>query len=501
MKVVPPRKMNRIEMEAKEDGANENEFMEEAGSGIALVVQEFVERYNIPRNLAVLTGKGNNAGDAYVAAVHLLHLDYTLTVYQYPSLSLSNEMTQRNAARFAAEGGEIVEISDASEIEFPDQGLILDGIFGTGFDRHVEEPFLSIIQAANDSGLMIISIDIPSGLNGATGEVFPKSIKATETAFLGLPKTGFFLKDGWDMVGTLRYVDFGLPPEYIEEVDADFIMLTPEIVIPMLPKVNRTRHKYEAGLTVGLAGSPGMPGAALLASAAALRSGTGMMKLLYPETMREELGSVPLELVKVGYKYSDTDPIIELLNKASASFIGPGLGKSPEAKELLQIVLKEIRRLCVIDADALTLIAENGFDIPSGAIITPHKGELERLLRRDIPRELTLEFLSSCQSWVEEQKITLVLKGAPTFIFHPGELIHVSGTGDPGMATAGTGDILTGLIAGLLSQHILPHDAARLGVFLHGLAGEHAAQEKTSYCMIAEDLLDYFPAAFAFEGA
>lgn len=493
--------MHNIERAAFDDGASENEFMQEAGSGVALVVQEFVERYGIARSVAVLAGKGNNAGDGYVAAIHLLHLDYTVVVFQYPSLATCSDMTQRNAARFAAEGGKILEISDASEINFPEEGVILDAIFGTGFDRKVEEPFLSIINAANESGLMVISIDIPSGLNGATGEAFPKSIQATETAFLGLPKTGFFLREGWDNVGTLRYVDFGLPEEYIEEVEADYILLTPQIVIPMLPKIRRTRHKYEAGLCVGLAGSPGMPGAALLSSSAALKAGAGMVKLLHPGSMQQELGSTPLELVKVSYEYSEPEPILELLNKASASFIGPGIGRSEEAKKLLKYVLENIHRPCVIDADALTIIAEEGFNIPSGAILTPHKGELEKLLRRDIPKGVTHEFLASCQAWVEEQQITLVLKGAPTFIFHPGELIHISGMGDPGMATAGTGDVLTGLIAGLLAQHSLPHDAARLGVYLHGLAGEHAAQEKTSYCMVAEDLLDYFPAAFAFEAS
>lgn len=493
--------MHHIESEAKEDGSSEVEFMEEAGSGVALVVQDFVERYGIARAIAILAGKGNNGGDAYVAAIHLLHLEYTVIVYQYPSLSSATEMTQRNAARFAAEGGKILEVSDASEIEFPQEGIILDGIFGTGFDRHVEGTYLSLIRAANESGLMIISIDIPSGLNGATGEAFPLSIKATETAYLGLPKTGFFLRDGWNNVGTLRYVDFGLPDEYIEEVEADFILLTPDVVIPMIPKIVRTRHKYEAGLTVGLAGSPGMPGAALLASSAALRSGTGIVKLLHPHAMQEELGSTPLELVKVGYDYESPEPILELINKGSAVFIGPGMGRSDEAKALLQLVLKEIRKPCVIDADALTLIAEEGWSIPTGAIITPHRGELERLMGRDIPKGLTFEFLSACQTWVEERNITLVLKGAPTFVFHPGELIHVCGKGDPGMATAGTGDVLTGIIAGLLSQNSLPQDAARLGVFLHGLAGEHAAQEKTSYCMIASDLLEYLPAAFAFEEA
>lgn len=502
MKVVPPKKMSYLEMEAFRDGSSETDFMEEAGSGVALVVHDFVERYGVARQIAILCGKGNNAGDAYVAGIHLLHLEYTVHAFQVPPLEECNDLTRKNAERFMEEGGHIHEVGNGEEINFPDQGLILDGLFGTGFVGEVKEPYLSVIQAANDAGLMIISIDIPSGLNGETGQVTSEAIYATETAYLGLPKSGFFLNEGWDHVGFLHYIDFGLPQEYIEEIEPDFILLTPDILIPMLPKVKRTRHKYEAGLAVGFAGSPGMPGAALLSSTACLRSGAGIVKLLHPSSIQQEIGSFPLELVKIPYTAKSRESILAHLNSAAACFIGPGIGLLDETRELLKLILANIKKPCVLDADALTIIAEDDLEFPSNTIVTPHKAEMARLLKLPFEKMKTnFEFLRLCQSWVEEKGVTLVLKGSPTFIFHPNEPIHVSSTGDPGMATAGSGDVLTGVIAGLLAQKASPFDAARLGVFLHGLAGEHAAQEKTSYCLIASDIIDNLPAAFAFESS
>lgn len=501
MKVVPPKRMNYLEMEALQDGASENDFMEEAGSGVALVVQEFIERYGLSRQVAILGGKGNNAGDAYIAGINLLHLEYTVAAFQIHPLHDCSEMTQKNAARFAEAGGKIYETTQAEELILPEQGVILDGLFGTGFARELEEPYISIIHAVNESGLLIISIDIPSGLNGETGMADPIAIKATETAYLGLPKSGFFLNEGWDHVGMLKYVDFGLPPEYIEEVEADLILLSPDILVPMLPKIKRTRHKYEAGLVIGLAGSPGMPGAALMASLAALRGGAGIVKLVHPIAMQQELGTIPFELVKIGYEKSEDLDIVELLNLSSACFIGPGIGLEKETRIVLRDILLKLNKPAVIDADALRIIGEDNLFIPPNCILTPHRGEMAMLLGTKPPAKNSIEFLRLCQAWVEEKQVTLVLKGAPTFIFHPHEPIHVSGTGDPGMATAGCGDILTGLIAALLAQRCTPHEAARLGVYIHGLAGEHAAQEKTSFCLIASDLLDQFPAAFAFEAS
>ncbi len=498
MKVVLPKQMVHLESQAYRDGASEIDFMEEAGSGVALVVQEFAERNQIDRHVVLLCGKGNNAGDAYVAGVHLLHLEYEVYAFQLAPIDECTPLCRDNYFRFLNEGGHVHELNSPEDIIFPVHGIILDGIFGTGFHGKAEELYAAAIRLANESNLPIISVDIPSGLNGETGVVEGQAILAAETAFLTLPKTGFFLNQGWNHVGRLRFVDFGLPYSYIEESEADFIMLTSDIVKSFFPRLVRNRHKYQAGYVVGLAGSPGMPGAALLSSSAALRSGAGMMRLLHPQGMQAELAHSPYELIKMAYSSQDTDLIIETMNKASATFIGPGLGRTTEVKQLLHKILPGLQKPCVLDADALFFLAEENFPLPQQTIFTPHLGELKRLLKIEGEVAIDKQLLQTCQRYAEDRRITLILKGGPTFIFHPDEIIHINPKGDPGMATAGSGDVLTGLAAGLLAQGLSPHHAALASVYIHGLAGEHAALELTSYCMTSSDIMFFFPEGFKF---
>jgi len=489
--------MTYLESEAYRDGSSPDDFMEEAGSGVALVAHEFVERYGLSRHVALLCGKGNNAGDAYVAGIHLLHLEYTVHAFQVPPLIDTSPLAQKNAERFLNEGGQITEVKSEEDLKFPESGLIIDGLFGTGFKGEVKDPYAYVIQAANDSGLIIIAVDIPSGLNGETGEASASTIQATQTASLGLPKTGYFLRDGWDCTGSLQFIDFGLPQEYIEDIEADFNLLTADMLIPLMPEMKRTRHKYEAGLVVGIAGP--LPSASLMASISALRGGAGIVKLYIPEGV--EVSPIPLEVVRLPLDPKNLKSLLRDINKAGSFFIGPGLGTSPDARKLLKNLLPEVEVPTVLDADALNILSETAIPLPKTCILTPHRGELERLLKLPKEQKVTLDFLRVCQAFAEELQVTLIMKGAPTFIFHPQTPIFVNSTGDPGMATAGTGDILTGLVASFLAQKLLPQNAAYLATYLHGLAGEHASQEKTPYCMIATDLLDYFPAAFAFESS
>lgn len=490
--------MNDLEQQAYRDGASDRDFMEEAGSGVGLVVHEYAERFGLEHQIIMLCGKGNNAGDAYVAGIHLLHLDYHVHAYQLFPLKECSALCQENAARFLQEGGLITEVGFDDEIHYPLDGIIIDGIFGTGFKGEVAEPIASRIKDANESGLPIIAVDIPSGLNGETGRVEGNVIQAAETAFLGLPKIGFFLLDGWNAAGKLRYVDFGLGEEYIEEASSEFEMLTEELLLPLLPPIKRNRNKYEAGYVVGIAGSPEMPGASILSSISALRGGAGIVRLFHPDGMQNLLASSPYEIIKTAYDVRDLDPIFEELSRAACAFIGPGMGRAAATKKFLTSLLPQIKVPCVIDADALNLLAEKDVQLPAKTILTPHVGEMLRLLHRKNHPQMNLDFLRLCQEYAETRGVTLVLKGAPTYIFQSGKPIHISPVGDPGMATAGTGDVLTGLIAALLAQKLQPHDAACLGVYIHGVAGEQAALELTSYCMVASDLLDFFPTAFAF---
>lgn len=494
MKVVSAHQMSALETQAYRNGASETDFMEEAGSGVALVVHDYIEKNNLDRLILLLCGKGNNAGDAFVAGIHLLHLDYEVHAIQPIPISECSPLCKQNYERFIAEGGRVTETIPLNLRG----GLIIDGIFGTGFQGSPSEPFATLIDRANESHIPIIAIDIPSGLNGDVGIAPGKAIIAHETAFLGLPKTGFFLHEGWNHVGKLRYVDFGLNQEYIENCNSELIMLTPEMMKPLLPPIKRNRHKYEAGYVVGLSGSPEMPGAAILSSISALKGGAGIIRLAHPVGMEAELASCPPEIVRMPYEINNLNELITQMNRASATFVGPGIGLSENAHKLLRKVLPQLQKPCVIDADALTILSEEEIPLPSQTILTPHIGEMTRLLKLKIPPTLSLDFLNTCQEYAAKMKITLVLKGGPSFIIHPNTPILVNPTGDPGMATAGSGDVLTGLLAALLAQGLSPRDAAALGVFLHGLAGEHAAEEMTSYGVVASDIFYHFPEAFKF---
>lgn len=495
MKVVSAKVMADLEAKAYQQGSNEKDFMENAGRGIAFATQQFIQKHQLARQVWLLCGKGNNAGDAFVAGCYLLEQGYQVIAIQLDPLDHCSPLCQENGQRFLNKKGTLINYITS----FNSSGVILDGIFGTGFKGQVHAPYDALIRAANQSGLPLLAIDIPSGLNGTTGQAEESVIQATETLFLGLPKTGFFLGNGWNVVGKLQRVDFGLPVSIIDQAVADFQLMTQEHIATLLPPIKRNRHKYQAGYVIGLAGSPTMPGAALLSCLSAFRGGSGMVRLLYPQGMEAELAASPYELIKIPYSYENSQEVTSLMQKAGATFVGPGLGKNEQIQQLLQKIMPLLDKPCVIDADALTLFANQTFQLPTHAILTPHTGEMQTLLKSEAHLSLHLDVLTVCQKYAEEHSVTLLLKGAPTFIFHPQQPIFVNPTGNPGMATAGSGDVLTGLLASLLSQNLNCHHAALLGVYLHGLAGEFAAEKrKTSYGMLASDLIANFDTAYAF---
>lgn len=481
--------MADLEKLAYQEGADERLFMENAGKGIALAVHRFIEEHKLPPKVWLLCGKGNNGGDAFVAGRYLLEKNYSVTAVQTEELQNCSPLCKENGLLFISRGGERIQ----QIFQFNENGLILDGIFGTGFKGQITGLYASLINTANKSKLPILSIDIASGLNGSNGETSSEVIHATQTIFLGLPKIGFFLENGWNITGKLSYVDFGLSKSIIERAESSFELITETIASELLPAIKRNRYKYETGSVAVLAGSPGMPGAALLASLAAFRGGCGIVRLLHPTKMLNELSNSPYELIKIPYEHEELDEAIEIIGKAKASLIGPGLGRDEKTRSLLRTLVPRLNHPCIIDADALLCIAEGVFKIPKNAILTPHTGEMQALLKSENPIHRSLKDLRDCQNYAEENKVTLILKGAPSFIFHPNKPIFVNSTGDPGMATAGSGDVLAGLLSALLSQGLTCHHAAILGVYLHGRAGELAAKaHQTSYGVMAEDLIDQF---------
>jgi NAD(P)H-hydrate epimerase len=497
MKIVSSKEMAKIESKAIQSGSLDAEFMEEAGLSIARLAHAIIERNDIKSQVTLICGKGNNGADAYVAGIHLLNMGYSVDAMQLLPFKGCTQLCQVNQTRFFNAGGLVKEISNPDDLSLPLNGLIIDGLFGTGFNGKIQEPLASIIYKINHSKIPVLSVDIPSGLNGDTGMASNLAIKATETAFLGLPKIGFFINDGWNHVGKLRYVDFGLPFKSVKDAKTSFEMLEIAQAKSLMPLIIRSRNKYEAGYVVALAGSKEMPGASILSTTASLKSGAGIVKLLFNEDMREALAFAPHELIKIPFAISDHTLVLEQLNKATAVLVGPGLGTNSTTVKLLKKIMPKLKTPSVLDADALNIIASNKINIPKNSILTPHKGELERLLGlKNYYESVDLEFLSLAYDFAVKHSVTLILKGGPTFIFTKDKPIYVNITGDPGMATAGSGDVLTGLLASFLAAGLEPHDAALLGTFLHGVAGEIAAENKTSYCMIASDIIDSLPQAF-----
>ncbi|MGM0439778.1 MAG: NAD(P)H-hydrate dehydratase [Chlamydiota bacterium] len=497
MKIVTTKEMQRIEGLAYDEGADPEEFMDNAGWGIAHFILQYIRHHELPKKLVVLCGSGNNSGDAYVAGTILRKKKFDVTAWQLFPIERCSGLCQKNQGLFIDSGGEVIKINKASEIDVDPNILIVDGLLGTGFHGATEGLLYDVIEKVNLLPNPVCAIDIPSGLNGNTGKVVSNAIKADSTVFLGLPKLGFFLQDGWNYIGTCHHLDFGLPEKYVDAANYKLTMFSDEEAGEFLPPVKRNRHKYQAGYVVGLGGSPGMPGAAILASLAALRGGAGIVRLLHPHKMEGEISALAPEVVRQAYSYHDSEAVVAAFNKAKAAFIGPGIGVDSKVAKLFKILLPQITVPCIIDADGLNLLAgDNNIDLPSQAILTPHWGEMCRLLGVEELHGLDLEILEQCQEYARQKKAVIVLKGAPTCILQPDKPITVIHHGTPGMATAGAGDVLAGLIAALCAQGIAPAQAACLGVYLHACAGEFAAEAKTPYCMIASDIIDFLPDAF-----
>jgi hydroxyethylthiazole kinase-like uncharacterized protein yjeF len=492
MKVVTASEMTRIEALSFSRGAKDEEFMERVGKNIAWSIPQFFDKSH---PIILLCGKGNNAADAYVTGCYLLEKGYKVEAWQLLDLKNASPLCQKNANRFLSFDGVIKEGLFANKLDT--KTIFLDGIFGTGFQGSIKSPVKEVIEYVNQTKHPIFSIDIPSGINGDTGTSSGVAIKADYTFFLQLPKTGFFINEGPKHTGKLFSISFGLDSVIINEAIASYNYIDETLAVNLLPPIERIRHKYQRGYVVGLSGSKLMPGASILSSESALRGGAGIIRLLLPVDAQEQVALLSPEIIRFFYSSNDLVKIKEYFNEASSVYIGPGIGLSEDTKSILKEILKEVDKPLVLDADALTILSEDSdIKIPKNAILTPHLGEMAKLLHVTTPKILDEAFLAKCQEFATHNDVVLVLKGVPTFIFTSSDITYVSDRGDPGMATAGSGDVLTGLIAALLAQKLTLKEAAILAVFLHSLAGEIAASEKSSYSLMASDIIEAIPKAY-----
>lgn len=484
MKVVTSQEMSRIEQWAIETlHCNEETFMLQAGSSVARAVLEWTRKNKSAKKATLLVWKGNKAGDAFVSGCELLQKGFSVRAMHLAPLETCSPLCQTFAKLFVKKGGLIeTKLSD-----FGQEGVLIDGLLGTGFSGKIEGVLFDAIQMANASKLPLFAIDIPSGVNGTNGEVGSIAMQAMATITMGLPKMGLFLQESWNVVGKLHIADFGLPSDAIERAEPAAYLVEDTMVQKLMPPIRRNRHKYQAGFVIGFAGSANYTGAAKLASLAALRSGAGIVKWFYPSEVANEVLDSPPEIIHIPFSQSAWTSAAQ---KAGAAFLGPGLGRTAERQNEVHQILSDLCIPTVIDADALD--ANSPF--PKDSICTPHRGEMLRLLQEEALSEEELFDRSQC--FCDKHAVVLILKGAPTWVFSPNEKPCIIARGDPGMATAGSGDVLSGIVSALLSQKCTTKDAACLGAYLHALAGEMAAKKIGSYGLIASDLIEYLPRAF-----
>ncbi len=491
-KVVTAKEMRRVEQLSFREGVSDQELMEEAGSQVASSIAKVYEENGLEGPTLLLAGRGNNGGDAYVAGLYLIERGYEVIALNLYEEELS-PLCKASKDRFLAADGQLISISDlSSNLEYV--SLILDGLFGTGFHGEVTGIEREVIEAVNLSSCPTIAIDIPSGVNGETGAVESVAIEAFLTLTLCFPKCGLYLGDGWNHVGQIETLPIGLPENYCEMAEPTMELLTKEDVASLLPKVQRNRHKYERGSVIILAGSKEMAGAAYLVASGAFRGGAGMVHLLIKQGMEQAYHNIP-ELILIPYEGMSIEELATRINESKACVVGPGFGRSEKEQKLLRELLPKIEIPTVVDADALYLLANERATLPKQSLLTPHHGEMERLLGTKKP-PFDLQFIEECQIYLKRENLSILLKGAPTLFLKKDQPPTIVPFGDPGMATAGCGDLLSGMLGAALSQGLPIDQAALFATSLHGLSGQIAAEKVTSHAMKSSDILEAIPEAY-----
>ncbi|MCX7920993.1 MAG: NAD(P)H-hydrate dehydratase [Clostridia bacterium] len=510
MKVATPVQMNEIDrMTINGMGIPGVVLMENA----ALKVFEEVDKILgvlSRKTVIIFAGKGNNGGDGFAVARHLFNKDTRVIVYiVLPKKDIKGD-AGINLDIIENMGVEIIELDNNTQVKdienrLIEADLIIDGIFGTGLKGDVSGVIRSIIEAINGSGKHVLSIDIPSGLSGETGKVLGECIKAHKTVTFALPKVGLVIQPGCEYTGELIVADIGVPRRVIDSVNIKVELIDKGLVSSLIPSRHSETNKGDYGKIFIVTGSLGMTGAGCLTAGAALRTGAGLVYLGVPasltsiyDTMITESITLPLDDGGSGYlKKEGLELVLKQLDKSTAAAVGPGLSVSDDIIQLVSRIIEYSKIPLILDADALNAISKDVEVLKKlrcEAILTPHPGEMSRLTGLSI-EEIQHNRLEVACEFAKKWGVITVLKGYRTIVAAPGGKVFINPTGNSGMATGGTGDVLTGIIAGLVGQGIKPLGAAVAGVFLHGLSGDSVAETKGKHGLTAGDLVNEIPYA------
>lgn len=473
MKVLTGKQMKNIENFAFEKlGFKSEKLMFLAASGIFDEVLKKIESLNKQNNeisVVVVSGTGNNGQDGIVLSSMLLENGIHTQVYSISEIGKSNKP----------------EVLSKIKEDIKNADIVIDGIFGTGLSREVNGLALILIEMINGFSKYTISIDIPSGISSEDGQVLGQAVFANHTITFQCPKLGCLIFPGAEHIGKLTIHDIGLPYDLINEMSDEYYYIEQNMIKSVLTKRKKNSHKGNFGKVLIVAGSKGMAGAAALCAKAALRSGTGLVRISCNDDILGVVQTLTPEATCIS-----RDETVKVCNEYDSIVIGPGIGINEENKKLLFQVLNKYQGNLILDADAITLIKDNIEKLKkskANIIITPHEGEASRILGIDY-KEINKDRIKACAELVKVTGATVVLKGSITLVGTKDGKVYFNSIGNPGMATAGSGDVLSGIIASFAAQGISWDKTAQASVYIHGLAGDIVASKVGEYGLISSDL-------------
>lgn len=473
------------------------DLMERASQALA---QAIAERWSVETPFTVFAGPGNNGGDALAVSRLLAEQGYRVEVYLFNTKGVLSPDCETNKERLAGVAG--VDFHEITTQFVPPvltaEHVVVDGLFGSGLNKPLNGGFAAVVKYINSSSATVVAIDVPSGLMGEdnTYNIQANIIRADLTLSLQLPKLAFLFAENEPFVGEWQLLDIGLSEEAIDEKETDFALTEHEDRPSMLKPRGKFAHKGSFGRALLIAGSQGMAGASVLAARACLRSGVGLLTVHVPfcnnfivqTSVPEAMTEIDINDVRFSCA-TDTDDY-------QAVGIGPGLGKAGDTEAALLEQIESCQTPMVVDADALNLLGEHRSYIgrlPKGSILTPHPKELERLVGKC---QNSYERLMKARELARSAGVHIILKGAYSVVITPSGKCRFNPTGNPGMATGGSGDVLTGVVLALLAQGYDAETAAELAVYVHGLAGDIACKKHGAMGMTAGDIVTCLPLAW-----
>lgn len=519
MKVVSSDEMRALDRRTIEEyGTSGLELMERAGQGLAETVQRLADWGGLQEPLVqLIAGRGNNGGDAFVTARLLKEAGFRVSVLLAGSSGQLSGDALRNYTRLREVDVEVMEISTqedwklAQDEFFPGE-LMVDGVLGIGTQGPARGPAAGAIEYINRhrERSLVLAIDVPSGLSADTGVAEGDAVYADVTVTMGLPKIGLLSSTALEYVGDLEVLDIGFPPELVDQlsVSPDVEFIHADDLRPLFPRRKRVSHKGTYGHVLLIGGARGYSGAIVLAAQAAVRAGAGLVSVWTPHSIAQVVAVGVPEAMVHGVDETEIGSIASsmwaerrgAMRPFDAVLVGPGMTRHKETLLLLRQLIRDVQVPLVLDADAISVFEGQPHWMGKAScplVLTPHPGELSTLFGQSI-QEIEADRVGVALAAARFTDATVILKGAGTVVARPEPPVHINMTGNPGMATGGAGDVLSGMIVALLGQGMTPFDAVRSAVYLHGKAGDLAGWRASQAGLSALDLVREIPLAFRF---